>query len=182
MNKNLKKYKKALDNISVDDELKEKTLKKLRSLDDKNSSKYTLYKRVTYSLATVLAGALLIFPMFLYNGQSERTAQVEDISDVLTIEEKDILPKVGTVENLESLLNLRDSNEDYLSSSNEEFISEDSSKSQVLADYSETNIQVEGVDEADIVKTNGDYIYYIANSKLYVVNAKNPNSIKVENT
>lgn len=182
MNKNLKKYKNALDNIYVDDELKKKTLKEIGDLESTNGRKYTLYKRVTYSLATVLAGVLLIFPMFLYNGQGERTAQVEDISDVLTIEEKDILPKVGTVENLESLLNLRDSNEDYLSSSNEEFISEDSSKSQVLADYSETNIQVEGVDEADIVKTNGDYIYYIANSKLYVVNVKNPNSIKVENT
>lgn len=182
MNKNLKKYKNALDNIYVDDELKKKTLKEIGDLESTNGRKYTLYKRVTYSLATVLAGALLIFPMFLYNGQSERSEQVEDINDMLTIEEKDILPKVGTVENLESLLNLRDINEDYLSGLNEDFISEDSSKSQVFADYSGTNIQVEGVDEADIVKTNGDYIYYIANSKLYVVNAKNPNSIKVENT
>lgn len=34
--------------------------------------------------------------------------------------------------------------------------------------YSETNTQVQGVDEADIVKTNGKYIYYIANNKLNV--------------
>lgn len=27
-------------------------------------------------------------------------------------------------------------------------------------DYSETNIQVAGVDEAEIVKTDGEYIYY----------------------
>ncbi|AEH06374.1 Beta propeller domain-containing protein [Methanothermococcus okinawensis IH1] len=26
--------------------------------------------------------------------------------------------------------------------------------------YSETNVQVKGIDEADIVKTNGNYIYY----------------------
>ncbi|MFP4112023.1 MAG: beta-propeller domain-containing protein [Candidatus Woesearchaeota archaeon] len=39
------------------------------------------------------------------------------------------------------------------------------------SDYSGTNIQVEGVDEADIVKTDGEYIYYVANSKLYIVKA-----------
>ena len=179
MNKNLKKYKKALDNISVDDELKEKTLKKLRSLDDKNSSKYTLYRRVTYSLATVLAGVLLIFPMFLYNGQGERTEQVEDISDIVAIEEKDILPKVGTVENLNNLLGDMIKNSGHFV---QESLSTDSAKNETFADYSKTNIQVEGVDEADIVKTDGNYIYYIANSKLYVVNVKNPDDIKIENT
>jgi len=34
--------------------------------------------------------------------------------------------------------------------------------------HTDTNIQVQGVDEADIVKTNGSYIYYIANRKLNV--------------
>ena len=38
-------------------------------------------------------------------------------------------------------------------------------------DYSETNIQVEGVDEPDIVKTDGTYLYIVANSKLYIVRA-----------
>lgn len=32
-----------------------------------------------------------------------------------------------------------------------------------LSDYSQTNIQVEGVDEADIVKTDGNYIYAVCN-------------------
>ncbi len=35
------------------------------------------------------------------------------------------------------------------------------------ADYSETNVQVEGVDEADIVKTDGEYIYTIKQSRNY---------------
>ncbi|KDR93904.1 Secreted protein containing C-terminal beta-propeller domain [Peptoclostridium litorale DSM 5388] len=38
-------------------------------------------------------------------------------------------------------------------------------------DYSETNIQVEGVDEADIVKTDGEYIYQIRNNNISVVRA-----------
>ncbi len=38
-------------------------------------------------------------------------------------------------------------------------------------DYSETNIQVEGVDEADIIKTDGNYIYTLANGNLVIVSA-----------
>lgn len=35
------------------------------------------------------------------------------------------------------------------------------------ADYSQTNIQVKGVDEADIIKTDGEYIYLIRNTHDY---------------
>jgi uncharacterized secreted protein with C-terminal beta-propeller domain len=37
--------------------------------------------------------------------------------------------------------------------------------------YSKTNIQVEGVDEADIIKTDGKYIYLIAKNKLIIAEA-----------
>lgn len=36
-------------------------------------------------------------------------------------------------------------------------------------DYTTTNVQVEGVDEIDVVKTNGDYIYYVSQSAFKVV-------------
>ncbi|WP_432402948.1 beta-propeller domain-containing protein [Wukongibacter sp. M2B1] len=38
--------------------------------------------------------------------------------------------------------------------------------------HSETNIQVKGVDEGDIVKTDGSYIYTLSNNKLYIVNSQ----------
>ncbi len=38
-------------------------------------------------------------------------------------------------------------------------------------DYSGTNVQVKGVDEADIVKTDGSYIYYVAGNQLNILNA-----------
>jgi len=38
-------------------------------------------------------------------------------------------------------------------------------------DFSETNIQVEGVDEADIIKTDGKYVYAVVKNDLYIVNA-----------
>ncbi|HMB45056.1 MAG TPA: beta-propeller domain-containing protein, partial [Candidatus Methanoperedens sp.] len=39
------------------------------------------------------------------------------------------------------------------------------------ADYSKTNIQVEGVDEADFVKNDGKYIYVLAQDKLVILDA-----------
>jgi len=39
------------------------------------------------------------------------------------------------------------------------------------ADYSTTNVQVAGVDEADIVKSDGKYIYAVAGGKLVIVDA-----------
>ena len=38
-------------------------------------------------------------------------------------------------------------------------------------DYSGTNIQVEGVDEADVVKTDGEYIYYAKGKQVIIIKA-----------
>jgi len=38
-------------------------------------------------------------------------------------------------------------------------------------DYSTTNIQVEGVDEPDTVKTDGTYLYVLANQTIYIIEA-----------
>ncbi|MBN2101286.1 MAG: beta-propeller domain-containing protein [Candidatus Aenigmarchaeota archaeon] len=38
-------------------------------------------------------------------------------------------------------------------------------------DYSETNVQVKGVDEADIIKTDGNYIYTITGNTVFIIKA-----------
>jgi uncharacterized secreted protein with C-terminal beta-propeller domain len=38
-------------------------------------------------------------------------------------------------------------------------------------DYSETNVQVEGIDEADIVKTDGNNIYTLSGNELFILSA-----------
>jgi inhibitor of cysteine peptidase len=45
-------------------------------------------------------------------------------------------------------------------------------------DYSSTNIQVAGVDEADKIKTDGNYLYMIGNNTVYILDA-NPQNAKV---
>ncbi len=46
-------------------------------------------------------------------------------------------------------------------------------------EYSGTNIQVEGVDEADIVKTDGTFLYIVSDSNIYIVRAYPPEQSEV---
>ncbi|HDI06753.1 MAG TPA: hypothetical protein ENF76_00095, partial [Candidatus Bathyarchaeota archaeon] len=45
--------------------------------------------------------------------------------------------------------------------------------------YSKTNVQVEGVDEADIVKTDGEYIYVISGDEVIIVKAYPPEQASI---
>ncbi len=47
------------------------------------------------------------------------------------------------------------------------------------SDYSTTNIQVAGVDEADIVKTDGEYIYFVSGNKTIIVKAYPPEQAQI---
>jgi inhibitor of cysteine peptidase len=45
--------------------------------------------------------------------------------------------------------------------------------------YSTTNVQVAGVDEADLVKTDGEYIYVMSNNSVFILKAYPPEQAKV---
>jgi len=47
------------------------------------------------------------------------------------------------------------------------------------ADYSTTNIQVEGVDEADTVKSDGEYLYVVSQPYIYILKAYPPDQAEV---
>ena len=55
---------------------------------------------------------------------------------------------------------------------------EDSASTQTV-DYSKTNIQVEGVDEADKVKSDGEYIYLASNNLVLIAKAYPPQEAEV---
>lgn len=52
-----------------------------------------------------------------------------------------------------------------------EALSPDLDSTQGHNDYSTTNIQVEGVDEADLVKTDGQYIYLVSGEVVHIIRA-----------
>jgi hypothetical protein len=47
-------------------------------------------------------------------------------------------------------------------------------------DYSKTNVQVDGVDEADIVKTDGKYLYQVNNNRIVVAEIYPSDSMKIK--
>jgi uncharacterized secreted protein with C-terminal beta-propeller domain len=48
-----------------------------------------------------------------------------------------------------------------------------------IPDFSKTNVQVSGVDEADIVKTDGQYIYLVSSNKVLIFKAYPPSEASV---
>lgn len=194
MNKNIESYKKALDNLKFDENLKRKTLDNIfkNTNTEKYCDKFKLSKleprknrvRTTiYSLITVLASVVIVFSVLLANDNMNRTdlLLVADNNQeaVLPIKENDILPKVGSMENLKKILDDMNVQLSAQSKDMEESLRADTTK---FLDHSQTNIQVSGVDEADIVKTDGNYIYCIENKKVLVINVKDPQNIKIEST
>lgn len=63
---------------------------------------------------------------------------------------------------------------------NEDSATVESSSEKEGNDYSTTNNQVEGVDEADIVKTNGTHIFSITENNISIVNIEDPTNMKEE--
>jgi len=58
-------------------------------------------------------------------------------------------------------------------------VSPSGAKNENGLDYSTTNIQVEGVDEADIVKTDGEYIYLASGNRFVIAQATPPGDARV---
>jgi uncharacterized secreted protein with C-terminal beta-propeller domain len=47
------------------------------------------------------------------------------------------------------------------------------------ADYSQTNTQIAGVDEADFVKTDGQYLYVVSGGQLNIIDARTPQDLRM---
>ncbi|MFE8702736.1 beta-propeller domain-containing protein [Cytobacillus sp. FJAT-54145] len=60
--------------------------------------------------------------------------------------------------------------------------SAEAEKSSESLDVSETNTQVQGVDESDIVKTNGTHIFQVVDGKINIINASIPTNMSVDST
>lgn len=153
---NKNEYINALDEIKVSDNLKRRTLYKIK---EKKKVKFP------YKLANAMAFVLIIFCIIFISDDTK----INDVVMQETEQQQNL--KLPTVDNMQNLINIlknankKDSNR-YLNSNMEGNIAADSTITN--KEYSKTNTQVKGIDEGDIVKTDGKYIYYISNSKLVI--------------
>ena len=108
------------------------------------------------------------------------------VTPIQVVEENNGLPKLENFEEFYDIMkNAKSENTIYgdgvLNSAVDSMSGTTSEKVELKedADYSGTNVQVEGVDEADIVKTDGTYIYYISTDKIVIVNAEESTDLKI---
>ncbi|KON88414.1 hypothetical protein AF332_17430 [Sporosarcina globispora] len=95
------------------------------------------------------------------------------------------LPAIGSKEELNSYFSKMLSEERTFFSGRDMAASEESSAKNSSADtsggnYSETNVQVAGIDEADIIKTDGTHIYKITENKVQIIKALPSDKMKLE--
>lgn len=160
-----KDYIDAINEIEVSEKLKKDTFSKTSKI-----STSTKYNKI-YPIASLTLMCAIILAIILPNKNIAPISE-KNYQDVETSQE---LPKVENFRNLYAMLKTRAKDDSYLTSEilTEDVITNDSNtaidfEQKGKLDYSETNTQVEGVDEADIVKTDGKYIYYLTNNKLTI--------------
>ncbi len=159
-------------------------------------------KKIKIFIVLVVLILLCIMSILLfYNNDEEiktikNDKQLSKIYNGNTISAKDTLINIVTMpfsfftNNFYSHKIIMDSSSDVLGElptnngliSSIENASSLSNESSVSKDYSTTNIQVENVDEADITKTDGDYIYSISDSNIIITDVMNPQEIKIATT
>lgn len=103
------------------------------------------------------------------------------------------LPTVGTYENLKEIVKKSEENNNHRyyygemvdlavnsSLKTESAVQQDAaSEGTTNSDFSTTNVQVEGVDEADIIKTDGKYLYHLLKNELVISEVSPADSMKV---
>ncbi len=164
-------YKNAIDQIHASNELKEKTIRKMKQTKQNKIS----YIKILSSVAVILIiFSIGIFEFENYNSEDSNTENI-----AITI--KNDLPRFKDMKELKEALHENGSyyrnatmKTDVTLSVNDleqkESVEENSDTGS--GDYSKTNVQVDNVDEADIVKTDGNYIYYVTGNKVFIVDSK----------
>lgn len=176
-------YKKAIDEIHAPENLKKKTL---NQINYKNKS--SVYMRYLAACA-VFVLAVTFGIHYVSENEVDKPIELESQGQIAKID----LPTFKDIDELKAVLKEHNSGyrgttkgwyfdtADYIGVAESAVNSEqdlainsyNSAKEaeELAQDYSTTNIQVEGVDEADIIKTDGKYIYYVTYNILHIIDA-----------
>lgn len=184
-------YKNAINEIHASDELKNKTLENI------NQSKKTNFIPLKVLATAAAVFVICLFGFDMANNQEFKHIAVKDNkeNEVKNEIEKEIilanakLERFESIEELKAVLKEKANNKkvylndgvipesematDSATQSSPTFSSQNKSESvsDLRGDYSTTNVQVQNVDEADIVKTDGEYIYYVSNNRVNIIKA-----------
>lgn len=174
-------YIDAMNEFEASSKLKNETIQKM--------TKKKTGSKLIYGLATVLVafviGISIAIPM---NDNKNKVTPIEIIA------ENDGLPKVENFENFYSIIKNADNSYRYMdydmvtldaetavkATTNESVQENNAGGEGETTDFSKTNVQVEGVDEADIVKTDGEYIYYVKSNKIEIIKVNDTKKMELK--
>lgn len=185
-------YKNAINKISPDAETKEKILESITAKENKADCKNpALTWRVAF--ACVACVAVVLGVLFVPNGGNSISVKKSE-SQPLAVSKsyEEIYRLIGHKSNS----NYKRENGEFYEANDKSGNTSNSFSAQVKpgtssnkssneneniyddakGDFSATTEQVDGVNEADIVKTDGEYIYYIYDTALFIVRADGQNS------
>ncbi|MCI8276761.1 MAG: hypothetical protein HFJ46_02365 [Clostridia bacterium] len=167
-------YKKAINEVHASKDLKEKTINKIK---EKKSNKIVYIRLISSVAVFALIFSIGIFELnyLKRNNISDDNKYTMGNNDKIQIaKEKNDLPRFKSMEELKNVLkeNYDIKRETMVEDSVQIESSDIKEKSTSKIDYSTTNIQVENVDEADTVKTDGEFIYYVVGNKVIIINAE----------
>lgn len=188
-------YKKAVDQIHASNELKDKAFENAKYA---KSNRYSTLKFLS-SCAAVLILFFVGINYFNTDLNKDKTniaekSEEEIVEEIIVANAE--LPRFESMEQLKEALKVESNGYNgMLFDGVEQLATEEATTTKSVAtsttnrtetnkedsvsdlssdkDFSTTNTQVENVDEADIVKTDGEYIYYVLNGILYIVKADN---------
>lgn len=181
-------YKKAMDSIHASEELKNKTFQKIKNKPKKNL--------VFLKVLSICATFAIVFGIGASFNGNTKIIEIAKSGNKKTVQAEEVeLPRFKNIEELKKVLAKKFSTDTSMLYSTVKgdsiFNSMDSSSADLaiaegavantesmkqserndIEDYSTTNVQVENVDEADIVKTDGKYIYYVKDNMVYIVDS-----------
>ena len=160
----------AHDNSELQTIKSERELEKIYQGYDYSEAKEWFINVLTMPFSIMSGGFNYYSPRY-YN-----STDILDYEDGIPTNSKSSSSSTGTKFNPSDLTAQTTTNSSSTSSLSEVLTSKSSK------DYSTTNIQVENVDEADITKTDGDYIYSISDDNVIITNVQDPENIKIEAT
>lgn len=151
-------------------------------------------KTIELSTATVLDGQYTMVPVRFFSETFGTVVKWDGTNRLVTIDhESRLLPALGSYKNLQKLLK---ENQTLIERGGMAFSGRAEAATAVAApaaaavkttdagatapaDYSATNVQVDGVDEADVVKTDGEYIYRVNRDQIVIARAYPADSLSL---
>ncbi len=182
-----KNYRNAMDNIKADDTVKNRILDKITAYEEKSNNKNAA---VPWRIGFAVAACAAIVLSIIFVPKGKPTAEISANTLSAADSYSEIFKIISKHKKSDEEVFIEDFVEyeyEYESFNDADGVTNDISKGNTSSqnktedsnrEYSDTTTQVEGVSEADIVKTDGNYIYALnlSKSSIYILKADGINS------